>query len=70
MKENDELDPISKVLKDSPLNNPDITFCEKTTYLDFLLSNAESEEEKEKIKATINDYLDLYEDEEETKEDD
>lgn len=64
MEENEELEQLSKVLKDSTLNNPDLTFCEKTTYLDFLLSNAKTDEEKEQIKATINDYLDLYNDEE------
>lgn len=68
MKENEELERISKVLKDSTLNNPDLTFCEKTTYLDFLLSNAQTEEEKELIKETINDYLDLYSDEDEEEE--
>ena len=34
--------------------------CEKTTYLEFLLSNAKDDEEAEQIKSTINDYLDLY----------
>lgn len=63
-----ELENIDKVLKDSPLNNPDITFCEKTTYLDFLLSNAKTDEEKLQIKETINGYLDIYEDEEEKSE--
>lgn len=68
MEENEELEQLSKVLKDSTLNNPDLTFCEKTTYLDFLLSNAKTDEEKEQIKATINDYLDLYNDEESEEE--
>lgn len=63
-----ELENIDKVLKDSPLNNPDITFCEKTTYLDFLLSNAKTDEEKLQIKETINGYLDIYEDEEDKSE--
>lgn len=66
MEEKEELERLSKVLKDSTLTNPDLTFCEKTTYLDFLLSNAKTEEEKLLIKETINDYLDLYSDEEET----
>ncbi len=65
MEENEELDRISKVLKESTLNNPELTFCEKTTYLDFLLSNAQTEEEREQIKETINGYLDLYSDEDE-----
>ncbi len=65
MEQNDELENVQEVLKDSTLINPDLTFCEKTTYLDFLLSNAKSEEEAQKIKETINDYLDLYNDEDE-----
>lgn len=65
MEENEELEQIEKVLKESTLNNPELTFCEKTTYLDFLLSNAKTEEEVEQIKETINGYLDLYNDEEE-----
>lgn len=63
MEENEELENVSKVMKDSTLSNPDLTFCEKTTYLDFLLSNAKDEEEAQQIKETINDYLDLYDDE-------
>ncbi len=71
MNENQELENVSEVMKESTLTNPELTFCEKTTYLDFLLSNAKDEEEANKIKETINDYLDLYddhEDEEETTE--
>lgn len=68
MKENEELENVSKVMKDSTLSNPDLTFCEKTTYLDFLLSNAKDEEEAQQIKETINGYLDLYNDEEEMSE--
>lgn len=71
MNENQELENVSEVLKESTLTNPELTFCEKTTYLEFLLSNAKDEEEANKIKETINDYLDLYEsekDEEETTE--
>ena len=71
MNENQELENVSEVLKESALTNPELTFCEKTTYLEFLLSNAKDEEEANKIKETINDYLDLYEsekDEEETTE--
>lgn len=65
MNENDELDNVSEVLKESTLTNPELTFCENTTYLDFLLSNAKDEDEANKIKETINDYLDLYNDEHE-----
>ena len=54
------LENISEVVKDSPIENPEMTFCEKTTYLEFLLSNAKNDEEAEQIKSTINDYLDLY----------
>ncbi len=60
MDKNEELENISEVVKDSPIDNPEMTFCEKTTYLEFLLSNAKDEEEAKQIKATINDYLDLY----------
>jgi len=59
---------ISKILQDSTLLNPDLTFCEKTTYLDFLLSNAKTEEEREQIKETINTYLNLYNDEDDDKQ--
>ena len=45
---------------DVPKIDPEKTFCEQTTYLEFLLSNAKDDEEAEHIKATINDYLDLY----------
>lgn len=71
MEEKEELEHVSEVMKDSTLSNPDLTFCEKTTYLDFLLSNATTEEEKQSIKETINDYLDIYNnsmDEEDEKE--
>ncbi len=56
---------LDEILKDSTLLNPDLTFCEKTTYLDFLLSNATTEEEKEDIKNTINEFLEISKDEEE-----
>ena len=65
MNENEELENVSEVMKESTLTNPELTFCEKTTYLDFLLSNAKDEEEANKIKETINDYLDLYDDHDE-----
>ena len=55
-KKNETLDEI---LKSSTVENPDVTFCEQTTYLDFLLSNAETEEEREQIKQTINNYLEI-----------
>lgn len=58
-----ELENVNEVMKDSTLANPDLTFCEKTTYFDFLLSNAKTEEEEQEIKKTINNYLDIYEDE-------
>ena len=45
MNENQELENVSEVLKESTLTNPELTFCEKTTYLEFLLSNAKDEEE-------------------------
>ena len=55
---------FEEVMKDSTLNNPDLTFCEKTTYLDFLLTNAQTEEEKDEIKKTINDFLELSKEDE------
>ena len=60
MDNKEEFDNIKDVVKDTPIDNPEATFCEQTTYLEFLLSNAKDEEEAEHIKATINDYLDLY----------
>ena len=42
--------------------NPDLTFCEKTTYLDFLLSNAKTDEEKDEIKQIIDNYLEIAKD--------
>lgn len=45
-----ELEDLNAVMKDSTLSNPELTFCEKTTYLDFLLSNAKDDTEKKQIK--------------------
>ena len=61
-KKNENLDEI---IENSTVENPELTFCEQTTYLDFLLSNAQTEEEKEQIKATINNYLEISKDTEE-----
>lgn len=55
---------LEEIMKDSTLNNPELTFCEKTTYLDFLLSNAQTEEEKDEIKKTINDFLEISKEDE------
>ena len=55
---------LEEVMKDSTLNNPELTFCEKTTYLDFLLSNAQNEEEADEIKKTINDFLEISKEDE------
>ncbi len=62
MEEKEELENVSEVLKDSTLMNPDLTFCEKTTYLDFLLSNAKTDEEKDEIKQIIDNYLEIAKD--------
>ena len=62
MEEKEELENVSEVLKDSTLMNPDLTFCEKTTYLDFLLSNAKTDEEKDEIKEIIDNYLEIAKD--------
>ena len=64
----EKLNNIDEVLKDSTLSNPDLTFCEKTTYLEFLLSNAKSEAEEQQIKETINSFLEIYKDEEKENE--
>ena len=55
---------LEEIMKDSTLNNPELTFCEKTTQLDFLLSNAQTEEEKDEIKKTINDFLEISKEDE------
>lgn len=60
--ENNEREHLDEVLKDSTINNPELTFCEKTTYLDFLLSNAQNEEEEENIKDIVDNFLQIYED--------
>ena len=65
MEEENKNNNLDEIMKDSTLNNPELTFCEKTTYLDFLLSNAQTEEEKEDIKKTINDFLEISKEEEE-----
>lgn len=46
------------------LFNPETTFCESQTYLDFLLSNAKDDEEKAHIEDTINNYLETVDDSE------
>ena len=69
MDNKEQLDNISEVVKDTPIVDLEKTFCEQTTYLEFLLSNAKDEEEAEHIKATINDYLDLYNEHHEDDED-
>ena len=70
MEEENKKNSLDEIMKDSTLNNPELTFCEKTTYLDFLLSNAKTEEEKEDIKNIINNFLEISkeDDEEETKD--
>lgn len=50
--------------------NPETTFCEGQTYLEFLLSNAKDDEEKAQIESTINSYLDTVEEDEEENEKD
>lgn len=62
MEEKEELENVSEVLKESALMNPDLTFCERTTYLDFLLSNAKTDEEKDEIKKIIDNYLEIAKD--------
>lgn len=62
MDQNDNLEKVEKIIEDSPINNPDVTFCENTTYLELLLANAKDEEEAQHIKETINGYLDITDD--------
>lgn len=69
IEKNTEESKIDEVLKHSTINNPEQTFCEQTTYLEYLLQNAETEEEKEQIKESINNYLEIYDTEETNKED-
>lgn len=54
-----EFSNLGEIMKKSALTNPDLTFCEKTTYLDFLLSNAQTEEEQEQIKQVVDNYLEI-----------
>ncbi len=68
MDQNDNLEKVEKIIDDSPINNPDLTFCENTTYLELLLANAKDEEEAQAIKETINDYLDITDEEPEEEE--
>ena len=51
------------------LFNPETTFCEGQTYLDFLLSNAKDDEEKAHIEDTINNYLETVDDSEDLEDD-
>ena len=53
---------IDEVLKNSSLINEDLTFNEETTYLEFLLQNAKTEEEQQDIKETINNFLEITDD--------
>lgn len=64
MDEKVENSNLEEIMKDSTLSNPDLTFCEKTTYLDFLLSNAQTDEEREEIKKTISNFLEISKDDE------
>ena len=66
--EEKELKNIDEVMKKSTLTNPDLMFCEKTTYLDFLLSNAQNEEEQEQIKQVVDNFLEISKEEEIEKE--
>ena len=68
LEEEKELKNIDEVMKKSTLTNPDLTFCEKTTYLDFLLSNAQTEEEQEHIKQVVDNFLEISKEEQEEDE--
>lgn len=58
MKDNQEQTDLEKTNEMTPQDEAEQTFCEETTYLDYLLSNAKDDTEKEHIKETINNYLD------------
>ena len=62
MDQNEGLEHVDKIIEDSPINNPDVTFCENTTYLELLLANAKDEDEAKQIKETVNGYLDITDD--------
>lgn len=69
-----ELNNEDSQKEERSLFNPETTFCEGQTYLDFLMANAKDEEEKAKIEDTINNYLEVFDndgtsDEEEKDED-
>ena len=68
MEQNDDLEKVEKIIEDSPINNPDVTFCENTTYLELLLANAKDEEEAQHIKETNNGYLDITEEEQQNED--
>ena len=68
MDQNEGLEHVDKIIEDSPISNPDLTFCENTTYLELLLANAKDEDEANQIKETINGYLDITDEEESTEE--
>ncbi len=68
MDQNEGWEHVDKIIEDSPLSNPDLTFCENTTYLELLLANAKDEDEANQIKETINGYLDITDDPENQEE--
>ena len=59
---------LEEVKEERTLFNPETTFCEGQTYLDFLLSNAKDDEEKAHIEDTINNYLETVEEDSEDDE--
>lgn len=56
-----ELNNEDSQKEERSLFNPETTFCEGQTYLDFLMANAKDDEEKAKIEDTINNYLEVFE---------
>lgn len=55
-----ELNNEDSQKEERSLFNPETTFCEGQTYLDFLMANAKDDEEKAKIEDTINNYLEVF----------
>ena len=63
-----ELNNEDSQKEERSLFNPETTFCEGQTYLDFLRANAKDDEEKAHIEDTINNYLETVEEKEDDDE--
>lgn len=63
-----EKEEIEKILKDATINEAELSDNEKTAYQDYLLANAKNQKEEEQIKETINNFLEIYEEQEKNEE--